>query len=284
MTVDRLKGVGPYRSVLRRDLFTDDVPNLGASVVVADPPWYDDHIAAFLWAAAQCSREGSTVLVSLPGKGTRPGIGAERKLFRANASTHSLNVSRMLPGHLPYLSPPFEVNALAASGWEGLPPDWRRGDLAILRASGYPGIRPVRVHKEPGWDESSLGWVRIRVRRSSRDQGVDPSLHSLVDGDVLNDVSRRHPLRERPNVWTSGNRVFLCPSPRLLVTVLDALATGSDPSGEVASSIGRELTRVEGLSVTKSVRQMGWLARLEGRELARSGWLGQPSLIEKTAS
>ena len=283
-TVDRLKGLGPYRSVLRRDLFIDNVPNLGATVVVADPPWYDDHIAAFLWAAAQCSREGSTVLVSLPGKGTRPGIGAERKLFRASASAHSLTVSRMLPGQLPYLSPPFEVNALAAAGWDGLPDDWRRGDLAILRAAGPPGPRPVREHKEHGWDERSLGWVRLRIRRGSRDHGVDPSLHSLVDGDVLNDVSRRHPLRDRPNAWTSGNRVYLCSSPHLLLTVIDALARGSDPSSEVASSIGRELTRVEGLSISKNVRQLGWLARLEGRELARSGWLGQPSLFEKTTS
>jgi hypothetical protein len=78
--------------------------------------------------------------------------------------------------------------------------------------------------------------------------------------------------------------VYLCSSPHLLLTVIDALARGSDPSSEVASSIGRELTRVEGLSISKSVRQLGWLARLEGRELARSGWLGQPSLFEKTAS
>jgi hypothetical protein len=105
-----------------------------------------------------------------------------------------------------------------------------------------------------------------------------------VDGDVLNDVSRRHPLRDRPNVWTSGNRVYLCSSPRLLVTVIDTIAAASDPASEVASNIGRELTTVEGLNISKSVRQLAWLARLEGRELARSGWLGQPSLFEKTAS
>jgi hypothetical protein len=283
-TVDHLRGLGRPRSVISRDLFVDSVPDLGASVVVADPPWYEDHISAFLWAAATCSSPGSTVLVSLPAKGTRPGVRSERKTFRASAAGQSLTVTRMIEGHLPYLSPPFEVNALRVAGWEHLPNDWRRGDLAMLRSAGIPGTRPQRSKREHGWDERSLGAVRIRVRRGSRDHGVDATLASLVDGDVLEDVSRRHPLRDRPNVWTTGNRVYTCSAPHSLLTVLDAVRAGSDPSSQVASTIGRELTRAEEASISKTVCQLRWLARIEGRELARHGWTSHSQLVERTAS
>ena len=283
-TVDRLRGLGRPRSVISRDLFVDGVPDLGATVVVADPPWYEDHISAFLWAAASCSSPGSTVLVSLPAKGTRPGVRSERKAFRESAAVQSLTVARMVEGHLPYVSPPFEINALRVAGWEHLPNDWRRGDLAVLRSAGRPGSRPERAKREHGWDERSLGSVRIRIRRGSRDHGVDTMLRALVDGDVLDDVSRRHPLRDRPNVWTTGNRVYLCSSPHSLLTVLDAVLTGSDPSSEVASTIGRELTRAEEANITKTVSQLRWLARIEGRELARHGWTSHSQLVERTAS
>jgi hypothetical protein len=190
----------------------------------------------------------------------------------------------MVEGHLPYLSPPFEVNALRVAGLEHLPDDWRRGDLAVLRSAGRPGTRPERAKREHGWDERSLGSVRVRVRRGSRDRGVDTILGALVDGDVLDDVSRRHPLRDRPNVWTTGNRVYLCRSPHSLLTVLDAVLAGSDPSSEVASTLDRELTQAEEASIAKTVSQLRWLTRIEGRELARYGWISHSQHAERTAS
>jgi hypothetical protein len=283
-TVDRLRGLGRPRSVIHRDLFVDRVPHLGATVVVADPPWYEDHISVFLWAAASCSSPGSTVLISLPAKGTRPGVHSERKAFRTSAAAQSLTVGRMVGGHLPYVSPPFEINALRVAGWEHLPHDWRRGDLAVLRSAGSPGTRPMRATREHRWEERSLGSVRIRIRRGSRDHGADPTLGALVDGDVLADVSRRHPLRDRPNVWTTGNRVYLCSSPHSLLTVVDAVLAGSNPSSHVASTIGRELTRAEEASISKTVNQLRWLARIEGRELAQHGWISHSPLVERSAS
>jgi hypothetical protein len=283
-TVERLRDMGRPRSVIKRDLFADRVPDLGATVVIADPPWYEDHISSFLWAAASCSSPGSTVLVSLPAKGTRPGFRSERKVFRRSAAAQSLTVARIVEGHLPYLSPPFEINALRAAGWENLPHDWRRGDLAVLRSAGRSGPRPQPSTREQAWEERALGSVRIRVRRGSRDHGVDPTLGAVVAGDVLDDVSRRHPLRNRPNVWTTGNRVYLCSSPHILLKVLDALLSGSDPFSEVASTIGRELCRAEEASISKSVSQLRWLARIEGRELARHGWVSRSQLTERSAS
>jgi FMN-dependent NADH-azoreductase len=50
VTVERVKTLDPHRTVYKRDLFVDPVPTLDAAAVVADPPWYDEHIEAFLWA------------------------------------------------------------------------------------------------------------------------------------------------------------------------------------------------------------------------------------------
>lgn len=283
-TVQRLQVLGHRRSVLRRDLFADQVPDLGASVVIADPPWYDDHIAAFLWAAASCSSPGATVLLSLPAKGTRPGVHRERKAFRASAAAQSLTPLRTVAGLLPYVSPPFEINALRAAGWEHLPTEWRRGDLAMLRSAAKPGTRPERPTTEHRWDERALGPARIRVRRGSRDTGIDPTLASVVEGDVLGDVSRRHPLRDRPNVWTTGNRIYLSAAPHTLLTVLDAVQMGSDPAVHVASTIGRELTRTEETSISRTANQLRWIGRIEGRELARHGWGPHPQLVDRSAS
>ena len=205
--------------------------------------------------------------------GTRPGSWAERRAFRATAARVSLHIQEMRLRDLRYLSPPFEINALAAAGWTGLPVDWRRGDLGILRNVGPSGPRPPRNRRETRWEEHSLGWVRIRVRRDPAPRVVDPTLQNLVPGGILPDVSRRHPFRDAANVWTSGNRVYRTRSPRVLLCILQALAAGSNPRHSVASSIGRTPTVEEERAIAKSVSQLKWISRIEGRELAHHGWL-----------
>ncbi len=270
-TVGRLRELGFDRYVLHRDVFTGAVPDLGASVVVADPPWYPEHVDAFLWAAASCSRPGSAVLISLPAVGTRPGIRAERREFQSSALSQGLRVTRTSAGALPYVSPPFEVNALRAAGWTALPLEWRRGDLIELQRRGDPGARPVRIPGDPRWEERSLGLVRIRTRRR-RPSGCDPRLIRVVDGDILADVSRRNPIRSRVDVWTSGNRIFECADPAVAAVILDALASGSDPIRAVVATIGRALIEPEESNIARAVSQLERLCRTESRELSRLGW------------
>jgi hypothetical protein len=43
----------------------------------------------------------------------------------------------------------------------------------------------------------------------------------LVEGDILPSVSRRDLRRSQARLWTSGNRVFGCAAPSLLLRVLD---------------------------------------------------------------
>lgn len=272
VTVESVKTLDAHRTVYKRDLFVDPVPTLEAAAVIADPPWYDEYIEAFLWAAAQVSRPDAQVFVSLPAVGTRPGSRTERRAFRSTAKQMSMQVEEMRLREVAYVSPPFETNALIAAGWTDLPADWRRGDLGILRTSGPSGSRPTREAREPRWEEHSLGLVRIRVRRDPPTRVVDPTLEELVPGAVLADVSRRHRFRDLAKVWTSGNRVYRSESPRLLLVVLQALATGSNPRSAVASTIGRTPTAEEDRAIAQSVSQLRWIARIEGRELAHHGW------------
>ena len=283
LTVERVKTLDAHRTVYKRDLFADPVPALNAAAVIADPPWYDEHIEAFMWTASEVARPDAHVFVSLPAVGTRPGCRAERKAFKSTAERMAMRVEEMRLRELAYLSPPFETNALAAAGWTGLPIDWRRGDLCILRTSGSNGPRPIRETRETRWEEHSLGWVRIRVRRDPPTRVVDPTLEELVPGAILPDVSRRHRFRETANVWTSGNRVYRCQSPRLFLVILKSVASGSNPRVAVASTIGRTPTTQEDRAIAESVSQLKWIARTEGRELAHHGWTPH-RLQHKTAS
>lgn len=283
LTVERVKTLDAHRTVYKRDLFVDPVPALNAAAVIADPPWYDEYIDAFLWTASEVARPDAQVFVSLPAVGTRPGSRAERKAFRSTAERMAMRVEEMLLRDLAYISPPFETNALAAAGWTGLPVDWRRGDLGILRKSGPNGPRPTRKARGTRWEEHSLGWVRIRVRRDPPTKLVDPTLEEVVPGAVLPDVSRRQRFREMANVWTSGNRVYRCQSPRLLLVILQAVASGSNPRASVASTIGRTPTAEEDRAIAQSVSQLKWIARIEGRELAHHGWAPH-RVRHKTAS
>src|SRR5205085_11435426 len=56
------------------DAFCDPLPNLEAAVVIVDPPWYEEHLMAFMWVASRlCACDGH-VFVSVPPFGTRPNI------------------------------------------------------------------------------------------------------------------------------------------------------------------------------------------------------------------
>ena len=60
--------------VILCDVMRGKLPRLpDASVVVADPPWYPEHLRNFLWTSAVLLRPGGRLYVCLPAAGTRPG-------------------------------------------------------------------------------------------------------------------------------------------------------------------------------------------------------------------
>lgn len=234
--------VRAYRFDAARDIF----PNLPpAGVVVADPPWYPEHMKSFLWTASHLCRNYGHVLLCLPPMGTRAGIDTERDDLISWATLNGLECMHVHKGIVTYQTPLFEHNALRTKGIEA-PLDWRRADLAIFqRRIGIPTTpRPVVEMSTVTWHEENFGRVRIRLRSPST-QVFDPRLVPLFGGDILPSVSSRHPFRELVDVWTSGNRVFGCRNTFILRSILVALRTGGSPILHASQAADRKLSLSE---------------------------------------
>jgi hypothetical protein len=118
----------------------------------------------------------------------------------------------------------------------------------------------------------SVDAVRIRVRADQSTGYGNPALRSLLDGDVLDSVSRRWVRRGEVQVWTSTNRVFACRATAVLRELLFALAATDDPHSRVEAYAGRSLTADERGEVAAAVIQVNEVLAAERRDLARWGW------------
>jgi hypothetical protein len=146
---DCLAKAAPEARILRCDVRTDLLPDLNAALVIVDPPWYEEYMHSFLWAACQLCAIGGHLLVSLPPLGTRPGIVRERAHTLDWTQQLGLTLLRVEPATLPYVTPPFERNALKAEGLYTIADEWRRGDLAVFYYAQRATIpRPIPVFPE----------------------------------------------------------------------------------------------------------------------------------------
>ncbi len=262
----------PEVSVACIDLVYGEAVGVGdAAVALADPPWYPEHTAAFLWTASRLTRLGGRVLLSLPPEGTRPGILAEREVVFAEAAAFGLRLVSVEPGILAYRTPLFERNALAAAGVAAVPWDWRRGDLAEFVVMDKTGVvRPTPPETAVEWDQEAIGVVRFKCKRHAGRGFRDPTLLPVIDGGILPSVSRRDPVRASVDVWTCGNRVFKCIGPRVFLTIVSALGRGADVHDEVGGMMGCELSPEERKMVQRATDQALALARIETMEIEHS--------------
>lgn len=252
-------------NVMHLDLVGGPAVQAGtAAVVLADPPWYPEHVHSFLWAACRMSRAGGRILLSMPPIGTRSGIEEERIEMFAIARRFGLRLLEWKEGQLAYLSPHFEQNAIRGAGLSGIPVTWRHGDLAIFeRDAEFESPRLVPALSGDFWEEVTVGCTRIKLRRQNETEFQDPALLSLVPGDILPSVSRRDPRRKQVDVWTSGNRVFACHSVSIVRQILLAIAAGEGVVPRVGRFLGRKLSDSEGEKVCRAADQASELIRLE---------------------
>jgi hypothetical protein len=285
--VSAVRSLFPTARTVCRDLVWGQPVRAGdAAVVIADPPWYPEYSAAFLWAGSQLARIGGRVLLSLAPELTRPGIRSERQQLFAQATTYGLRLGSVEPCALSYLMPPFERNAFFAAGIPVVHHDWRRGDLAIFQVSDRTHApRPAPPERLVEWREEAVGAVRIKCRTRPGNGFRDPTLSPLVRGDMLPSVSRRDPARADVDVWTSGNRVFRCAGPDTFLTILTALRTCADAVESVEAWLGRKLTGVEAATIRHATVQANDLVRREQQELTEHGHRGsRRGLVEAVRS
>lgn len=190
--------------VITLDLGLHEIPTLNADAALLDPPWYVRDSLIFLSAASRGCRHSALIWLCQPTLATRPGIAEERAELLGELPQLGLELVDTFDYEVRYQMPHFEAMSLRLAAAElVVPPDWRRGDLYVLRKVGpASNIRAVACSEQ--WAEVHFGPVRIKLRAT----GGAEELTNLVPGDVLSTVSRRDPVRARIGFWTSGNRVY----------------------------------------------------------------------------
>lgn len=250
------------------DITRDDIPDIEASAVIVDPPWYEKHLLGFMWAAAKICRIEGHILISLPPAGTRLGIESDLERFFERSSKLGLILVNQQKGIIPYISPPFEINALKAENFHNVNREWRRGDLAVFvkkedNLVERPAIAPDSEEK---WTEEIVRGVRIRLKPYSDLEFKDPKLLTVVKNNILPSVSRREPQRALIDVWTSGNRVFACEGRFVLQAILQELASGKSATAVLSEKLNRNLTKQEKILIDKSRKQLIKIINTEGEE------------------
>jgi len=266
--LDLAAKAAPSARVIFADLIEHRAPKVAGAVVVTDPPWYPEYMRTFLWCARRACRLGGHVLLCFPPEGTRPGVKEEWSQAREWAEALGLDLVGVDGLVLPYVTPLFERNALAAEGITNYPLEWRRADLATFVARRPSTIaRPSNPRLGCRWGECVLDGVRIRVKRANERRFRAPVLQEIVPGAVLPSVSRRDERRDRIDVWSCGNRVYACAGRGVLLTVLGAMERRTDPVRAASEGTGRSLRPQEISLVREAMEQIHRLVSVEKDEI-----------------
>ena len=189
-------------------------PPAFARTIVADPPWYPEFTNLFLWWSSRVALKGAPVLVALAPSNTRQSTERERSEMQAYGRSVGLKLREIEPNAVRYTTPPFESQALIASGVSA-PPRWRTGDLAVFEAEGNPRDTPRPMVQPRQWKSVQFGDSEVRFR-DSVPRSSDPRLINIVDGNTLDTVTSCHDTRRLgAMVWTTLNSVFACDNPML---------------------------------------------------------------------
>ena len=251
------------------DFAKDVPPDLGAAYVIADPPWYPQHAHLCLWWVSKIVRPGATIAFALAPRNTRPSVTRERRDLWGLARSYGLDLVNIEVGVLNYQTPPFESEALSAQGVPVLD-SWRRGDLALLKASEVGHGEPRPVVEGSAWASCRIGSVDIRFRMDATVSHGDPRLVRIVDGDILDSVSSRDPRRGEAAVWTSLNKVFACRDAPLALQIVGAIGQGIDPFIVAADYLGRDPCEAEAVYIEQSAHQLRSLMDAERLALERN--------------
>jgi hypothetical protein len=237
--------------------------NCAAAII--DPPWYPPVFAGLLGQATAACRLGGVILVGTPPLGVRPTSETERRELLAAAAGLGLTLLTTTSDALTYRTPAFEAAAMQAAGLNLWLPTWRRGDLLVFRRVRL-GERPAVPPAPPAFELTLAG---VRLRLLARPAAASDRIVPLLNGEVFPSVSTRAPGRACANLWTSGNRAFVCP-PVATLRALQTLAAQHDlwPKGlDLGGTESGEATSIDPIHLVAE------LARIAARDLAHTAAL-----------
>lgn len=199
------------------------------------------------------------IFFCVPHEGIRPGMKEELRNifdFARNTGFSCIGYEKKM---ITYDMPKFERNALMAAGLNNISINWRTADLAIFtKTKQISTSRPIFEKKEK-WFEIILDSIEIRVKENNFSKFKDPTPIPLVDGDILPSVSRRDSRRNLVDVWTTGNRVYLCQGTNILICILKAIQEKKSPVEMVSMMLKRKLNIQEikqVLTTTKKIEEI----------------------------
>lgn len=188
-----------------------------------DPPWYLQDTKYWLdWALRNVSPK-ATIAFSLWPEDTRPKAREERnEVFRVLERLGRFDLHERA---LQYQLPEFERRAL------GIVNPWRTGDLVWLETSDNPELLPGFCPKPvPGesWLRFSVAAKQVAIRAVPRAAPLGIATLSPGYGWFMKSVSRRDPMRDFIDLWTSDGFVARLGNPLRTIDLLRRRECGTD--------------------------------------------------------
>ena len=250
-----------------RDLLIESIPEISTNLIIVDPPWYPEYYKSFLWASSKVCVTNGYILLSVPPEGIRPGIKGELEDIFDFASKAGLSCIGYETKAITYNMPQFERNALMASGLKNIDANWRTADLATLTKTKQISTSRPFFKNTNNWFEIILDSIVLRVKEKDHTEFKNPTLVPLVDGDIFSSISRRDSRRDLIDVWTSGNRVYLCQGTHILICILKAIQEKESPIKLISKMINRKLNIHEIRQVLETTRKIKEIVSSELSEL-----------------
>ena len=202
---------GYNKGLVNCDLFKPQTDyNNSFNLVIADPPWYEEHYNAFIQRSSDFLTIGGKLHLSVLQKMTRPSANNDRNKIIQSANKFGLKLIKIIPKYFVYETPNFERNTLKVQNLQF--ENWRISDLFIFErvSSEINNEVIIPLFDEPTWNEYNVGSKKIKIRKTANQS--DNQIFSFESADpngiIFTDVSRRSPFRNRIDVWTSDNLAF----------------------------------------------------------------------------
>lgn len=213
---EKIRNIFPgYLGIETHDLQYPFTGSLGRledyfSCIIADPPWYQDYYELFLARAKDIVKPGGLIHLALFPPFSKKSALRERTAIFSFAQNNGIDLIELKSGLLKYETPPFERSALKSEEFQVKPEKWRRGDLATFYVASKTGQNFMIQVEEGIWKEFIFDKKVIKLRHKDPVRNWEiPEIINIIDGnDYYPSVSRKHPLRERIDLWTSGNQAY----------------------------------------------------------------------------